>query len=88
MSAEPAICADCGFIGPPRKRVKGSKWVEKFLWWVFFIPGPFYSLWRKTNRKVICAQCGGENLTPFDSAEGQKIFEKNLEKHNTNRRAR
>jgi hypothetical protein len=88
MSAPPVICADCGYIGSPGKRVKGSTLVERLLWWVLLIPGPFYSLWRKSGRRKICAKCGSQSLIPFETPQGQRLLEQNLAKLETNKKAR
>ena len=51
------ICTHCHYEGKRRTLTPGSTQLEWILWLVFFIPGPFYSLWRKLAQRHICPHC-------------------------------
>jgi len=68
------ICTTCGYVGKAKKMVKGSIVIELALWLMFIIPGLIYSLWRLTSKHDACPKCGGINLIPVDSPNGQKIL--------------
>jgi hypothetical protein len=73
-----SICARCGFIGQGKRELRGSAWLEKFLWYVLLIPGPFYTFWRRYSASVTCPKCRSEDLFRMDSKMGQKIFERQM----------
>ncbi len=79
MRSKAIICADCGFIGPARKTTRGSRLLERFIWMVFFIPGPLYFLWRMAGRGTACPKCGSTALVPFDTPEGEAILKRHLD---------
>jgi hypothetical protein len=69
------ICKNCGFRGEPLK--KGSGWIEFLLYFVYFIPGIFYSVWRREeNGRVKCPSCGSCSMIPTSSPTGRELFEK------------
>lgn len=43
------------------------------MWLVFLIPGPFYSVWRATGKKLRCAACGSELLAELESTVGKRL---------------
>lgn len=64
------ICTYCGWEGERKKRLRGSKMISNILWWVFLIPGPFYSIWRHTGVQKECPNCGLPMLVKLSSDEG------------------
>jgi len=74
------ICKKCYFIGHGEVVAKGSKMMESVMWWVFFIPGPFYSLWRRMTKYLVCPKCKSIDLLSVDSPEGKRLFDQSLAK--------
>jgi len=68
------LCANCGYQGKPKLRVKGSFVIEVLLWLFFLLPGLIYSVWRLTTKQQVCPQCGNENMIPLDSPRAQQIL--------------
>ncbi len=62
------MCTNCGYIGYPKKRVRGSFLMEVVLWLCFLVPGILYSIWRLASKRDVCPQCGAENMIPENSA--------------------
>lgn len=61
-------CLKCGFVGKPKNETPGSFIFELFLWFCFLLPGLIYSIWRITNKKLICRYCKHhDQLIPADS---------------------
>ena len=69
------VCSSCGYIGRPKRAVRGSGGVELILWFFFIIPGLIYSIWRSSSRHNACPVCGSTNLVPVDSPNGRKMLE-------------
>ncbi len=69
------VCPACGYIGLPKRDVKGNGGVELILWLCFLIPGIIYSLWRSGSRYNACPVCGSTTLVPIDSPNGAKLLE-------------
>lgn len=69
------LCENCGSIGSPVSRTKGSFWVEVALWLLFCAPGLIYSLWRITSRESVCSTCGGKPI-PCASPKGYELWHK------------
>lgn len=70
---EKFICNQCGFTGYPRKKVRGSIFIELLLWVFFLIPGLIYSIWRLTTKQLVCPNCGNATMIPLNSPIGQKL---------------
>ncbi len=68
------VCTNCGSVSNSIKEKKGSGLIELILWLFFIVPGIFYSIWRRSNRKLICPKCKQPTLIPVDSPNGQKIM--------------
>ena len=68
------VCTQCGFVGYPRKKTRGSIWLELVLWFFFLVPGFIYSIWRLTSRHQACPSCGNANMIPVDSPMGQRLI--------------
>jgi len=66
----PAFCPNCGFEGTPKKMTPGSIGVEIVLWLFLIVPGLIYSVWRVSNKKNVCPNCGNENLMPLSAKQG------------------
>lgn len=64
-------CQNCGTIGRPKKRVKGSIWIEIVLWLAVILPGLIYSIWRLTTKEKVCPSCGAPNMIPVDSPKAR-----------------
>lgn len=60
--------------------MQGSRFTEIFLWVVFFIPGPFYSLWRHMSQTLRCARCDNSEIVSIDSAVGKRLFDEKMKK--------
>lgn len=67
------VCPNCGFIG--KGKMKGSLLVEIVLFLMFILPWVFYYLWRSTQKKSVCPQCGCKDMIPADTPRGQKLVE-------------
>lgn len=65
------ICTACGWEGERRKKLRGSKMLSNILWWVFLIPGPFYSIWRHSGVQKECPHCSMPTLAKITSDAGQ-----------------
>lgn len=65
--ADEQYCLQCGTVGKPKKRVKGSIWIEIVLWLFLILPGLIYSIWRLTTKERVCPACGAPNMIPLDS---------------------
>lgn len=68
------VCTNCGYTGVASKENKGNVLIEIILWICFFIPGLIYSIWRRSDKKVICPKCKQSTLVPVDSPVGQKMI--------------
>lgn len=64
-------CNNCGTVGSPRTRTKGSFLIEVFLWLMLIVPGIIYSLWRLTTKEKVCPGCGAPNMLPLDSPKAR-----------------
>lgn len=61
MAKETSIaCPNCKFKGVGKNITKGSFCIELILWLSFLVPGLIYTIWRLSNKKVICPKCGYE----------------------------
>ena len=67
------VCTSWGFVGVPRKTVKGSFAMELVLWLFFLLPGFLYSLWRLTTKHLACPKCKNATMIPVDSPMGKKL---------------
>ena len=80
------ICTQCGYVGRPLYKVRGSFLVELILWilglialfflawWLIFIP-LFYSIFRLSGRYQECPQCHLHNtMIPLDSPRGRQLY--------------
>lgn len=66
-------CKDCGAVGDTETEAKGHRFIELVLWLCFIIPGLIYSIWRRSNRRDLCAACGSDKVLPLDSPIGQRL---------------
>jgi ribosomal protein L37E len=73
---ETFICTACGYMGEPKKVVKGSFLLELFLWLLFLLPGLAYSVWRLATKHKACAKCGSPNVVPTNSPIGAELVKK------------
>ena len=67
------VCRDCGSVGETETEIRGSRFIELVLWLCFLIPGLIYSIWRRSNRRELCAACGSDKVVPMDSPIGQQL---------------
>lgn len=74
------ICTACGYAGEVKMRNKGNVLIELILWFFFIIPGIIYSIWRRSDKKNICPQCGNITMIPINTPMGQKLW--NEQKNN------
>ena len=70
-----SICTNCGCVSNPMNENKGNVLIELILWCFFIVPGVFYSIWRRSNRKNICPKCRQQTMIPVDSPNGKKLME-------------
>ena len=68
------VCPNCGYVGKPKVKIKGSFAVELVLWLLFIVPGLIYSIWRYSGKYYSCPKCGYENMIPADSPRGRKLI--------------
>lgn len=68
------FCLQCQTISKPKKKTPGSIWAEVFLWCLFIFPGLLYSLWRISNKKPMCRDCGSLNLVSPQSPVAKKLL--------------
>lgn len=71
--AREMICSNCGFTGNPKKKVRGSIFIELILWLALIVPGLVYSIWRLTTKQSACPKCGALYMIPLDSPRGKKL---------------
>lgn len=71
------VCENCYYVGRTRIITKGSPVVEFLLWVFFIIPGIIYSMWMRITRFEVCPQCESQNIVPFNSPRGKKLFTEN-----------
>jgi len=68
------ICANCGYIGRPKKYTRGSFVIEVFLWLLFLLPGIIYSIWRLTTKVKVCPKCKAPNMIPENTPKGRELM--------------
>lgn len=78
LSNEEYICQDCGYMGRAALKLRGSAIVERLLWCLLIIPGPFYSYWRRQGGEVECAGCADGYIVKVDSKLGMVMLENKL----------
>ena len=61
------ICPQCRHVGDRELCKKGKTSVEVILWLLLLIPGPIYSIWRRTGRYYTCPNCGNPSMVPIGS---------------------
>ncbi len=68
------VCTICGYVGYPKKEVKGSGVIELFVWLLFFWgPALIYSIWRRVKKPNTCPACGDTKMIPVNTPAGQKM---------------
>jgi len=67
------ICTNCGWAGKPVTQIKGSFFVELFLWLCFLLPGIIYSVWRLCSVSKVCVKCRMPTMIPLSSPMGQRL---------------
>ena len=72
------ICLQCGHVGLPGREKRGSAGMELLIWSTVIIPGPFYSVWRRTGPRRACAACKNTELIPERSLAGRAWKEKHM----------
>lgn len=68
-----SVCTACGYVGKPKKIIKGNFLMEVILWLFFLIPGLIYSIWRLSTKHTACPNCKQSTMIPTDSPIGQKL---------------
>lgn len=80
------ICAHCGTQNKIKYQAQGSLLGEVALWFLMVIAAPFtvgisiviaigFSLWRATDKKKICAECGHDELVGTETPRGKKLLQ-------------
>lgn len=70
------ICTNCGCVGEPLTRVKGSFLIEVVLWLFMILPGILYSLWRLTTKEKVCPACGSPAMILTTTPKGRDLLER------------
>lgn len=68
------VCTNCGYYGAAVREKKGGCLLEIVLWLLFLAPGLIYSIWRRTNRHLICKRCNSRNIVRDDTREGKRLL--------------
>jgi len=71
-----SVCPNCGHVGYPKTRVKGSILIELILWIMFIIPGVIYSIWRLTTKAKVCPMCAASCMIPASTPKGRELVAK------------
>jgi hypothetical protein len=72
------ICTTCGETGKAVYQPKGSGAIELLLY-ICIVSVPvalLYSIWRRSNRQIICGSCKGQ-VIPLSSPMGRKLAKGN-----------
>jgi hypothetical protein len=64
------ICTHCGWEGERKSKLRGSKTVEMLIWSILVVPGPFYSVWRRTGKSSACPHCQMPAIVKLSSDAG------------------
>lgn len=72
------VCIQCGYIGEPKRAIKGNILIEIILWLFLIIPGLIYSIWRSSSRYKVCPKCGNSTLIPIDSPRAKTIMAESM----------
>lgn len=72
------ICPVCGYEGRGKKQLRGSRNVEILIWTTLFVPGPLYSIWRRSAVPELCPNCGRGRMVSLRSDAGY-VVKKRLE---------
>lgn len=67
MADSRKFCPDCGTVGVPMTKTRGSLALEIVLWLMFCGPGLIYSIWRLTTRYAACPACESPAVIPLNS---------------------
>jgi hypothetical protein len=63
------ICTVCGYEGRGKKQLRGSRFMEVLIWTSLVIPGPLYSIWRRSGVVERCPNCErGHMVSPRSDA--------------------
>lgn len=68
------LCLKCGTVTFPKKEVPGSIAIELILWLFFIVPGLIYSIWRLSNKRLVCSACGHRDIVPADSPAAKQAL--------------
>jgi len=71
------VCTSCGYIGEPKKIIKGNFLTEIVLWLLAILPGVIYTVWRLSTRADVCPKCQNSTMIPVDTPKGRELAEKN-----------
>ena len=76
--AKEQVCTQCGWVGKPRVRNRGSFVLLMFLFLFFIIPGVFYLMWMLGGHVHTCKSCGAEDqMVPKNSLVARRILAEN-----------
>ena len=69
------FCQACNVQMIPKKKTKGSFFIEILLWLLIFPIGIIYTLWRLCSKVKVCPSCGQENcFIPINTPAGRKLM--------------
>ena len=72
------VCTQCGYVGEPKRAIKGNGFIEIVLWLCFIVPGLIYSIWRSSSRYKVCPKCSNASLIPMDSPRAKTIMSETM----------
>jgi len=65
--AEEKYCPSCGNVAAPKSVTPGSVLLEIMLWLFALLPGLIYSIWRRSQQRIVCPHCSNIGMVPLDS---------------------
>lgn len=68
MGIAPYYCNSCKNT-TTAALMRGNGWIEFLLYFLWIIPGIFYSIWRRQNPPNVCPICKAEALVPASMAK-------------------
>lgn len=74
FSGPALFCVRCEQVAAPRHVKRGSFLVEFACYFIFFLPGILYGLWRTSSRHAECSCCGSEDVIPTDSPRARRML--------------
>lgn len=61
------VCQNCGHVGEPSQKQRGSTLVTIILLLFWILPGVIYYIWRSADKSLRCDSCHSLNVIPADT---------------------